>query len=404
MGIIQENNHNLGLFSKLPTRHTLSGLRRAADFVVAGIIIRESELFSRRAEMKRYFYRFCVVWLIPWMTILNCPLPSLAASTPSLSMKIQHNPVEEVTAGARIGLEAVVIDDSGVEVVRVYFRAAEAADYNFVSLSSTDNETFTGTLPAPENHSGSFHYLILVKNGNNQVVKTETFTVAVKNNDNAEAAAAENEPITVYTELQQVPAGIPGFNDNLVVDAIESSAKLGVVAGLYSSSAGTSTSGAVAAGTVTTSTTFSTSLIIAGVIAAGAVAGVAASGGGSGRGSGGGSEGGSDGGADSNDSVPTETSCSFTGNWYGNYSEIDCFGDAYNESWTGTVDAQCFFKGVAVEGFLSGQVDPATGSASLTGYDDVCGSISGSALFSGSSVSGSYSGSGSVGSFTGSRQ
>ena len=233
--------------------------------------------------MRQKCYRFCAMLLMPFMMVINCPMTGLAADAadvPEMNIKITHDPVKEATAGQRIPLEAKVVDEAGVEIVRAYFKAVEAAEFNFVVLTSSENDTYRGTLPAPANGVGAIDYLILVKNANNQVVKTQTYRITVADSDNAAAAVAKNDQITVYTELQEAPTEITGFSDNIAVDIVESGAKLGVVVGLYSTAtAGGSTSGAVAGGTVTASTSgVSTTAIVVGAVAGAAgAAAVAAS-------------------------------------------------------------------------------------------------------------------------------
>ena len=226
--------------------------------------------------MKKPLYRLCAAFLIPMIALLNCPLNAVAAPTPNI--EIEHDPVEEVTAGQRIDIEAEIEDESGVKTARVYFKAAEASDYSFVVLSSDDGESFTGTLPAPANGAGSIEYLILVQNNNDHVVKTQSYQVIVEDDDDAASAIAENDQIKVYTELEKAPTEITGFSDNIAIDVVESAAKLGVVAGLYSvATAGSSSSGATAAGTVTaTAGGISTTAVVLGVVATAAVVGGAA--------------------------------------------------------------------------------------------------------------------------------
>lgn len=227
--------------------------------------------------MRKTFYRICAAFLIPLMAVLNCPISAVSAETPAI--EIEHNPIEEATAGERIAIEVEIVDESGIKTARVYFKASEAAEYSFVVLESENGEDFTGTLPAPANGAGGFEYLILVQNGNNEVVKSQTYMVTVEDDDDAAEAIAENDQIQVYTELEQAPTEISGFSDNIAVDVVESAAKLGVVAGLYSAAtAGSSSSGAIAAGTVTATAggISTTALVIGGVVAAAAVGGAAA--------------------------------------------------------------------------------------------------------------------------------
>jgi hypothetical protein len=233
--------------------------------------------FLGEEKMRHKIYRFFAMLMMPFMVLLNCPVITLAADTElhEINIEIIHTPVEEAKAGQRIALEAEVNDEAGVEIVRAYFKAIEAAEFNFVVLTSTGDGTYTGTLPAPANGVGNIDYLILVKNARNIVVKTQTYRITVEDDDDAAQAIANNKQINVYTELQQAPTEITGFSDNIVIDVVESSAKLGAVVGIYSNiSTGGSTSGAVAGGTVAASTAgISTTAIVVGSIAAVAAAG-----------------------------------------------------------------------------------------------------------------------------------
>lgn len=229
----------------------------------------------------KLFLRLCVTFLIPMITVVNCPVRTVFAQT--LAMEIKRDPVKQVNAGQRIDIVFEIEDDSGIKTVRVYFKAMEGLDYSFIVLTSENGKDFVGTLPAPVNGAGTIEYLLLVQNGNNQVVKTQNYQVAIEDDDNAENPVAENQQLRVYTELEKEPEEITGFSDAIDIDLIESSAKLGVVAGLYNAGlAGSSTSSAVAAGTVTASTggISTTTAILGTVIAVAAVGGVAAASGG----------------------------------------------------------------------------------------------------------------------------
>ncbi len=224
--------------------------------------------------------------LLPMVCLLNVPLVAFAAEG-SVDTKIVHKPAKAFVSGQRIALEAEVKDPTGADVVRVYFKSVQATDYHFVAMANVGGNDYAGTLPAPAKGAGSIDYLILVKNGANQVVKSQTFRVDVKDSE-GEAVVADDK-VQVYTELAEAPQEIVGFSDNIVVDVVESAVKFGYVAGLYQgmevSSAVGAGAGATNAGTVAASTfAISTATMIgAGLVAAGV--GVAAAGGGGGGGS-----------------------------------------------------------------------------------------------------------------------
>ncbi len=249
--------------------------------------------------------------LTPFMMLLNYPVMAAEAGGGQQAAKpvteIMHKPVENVEAGKRITLYTEVSDPSGIDLVRIYFKAQDAADYSFVALKAVEKEEkslwekfkslnsdfngqgFAGVLPAPAKGAASFDYLVLIKNRANVVVKSQTYKVNVSDSDQAADAAAE--PVQVYTELNQAPSQITGFSDSMTIDIVESGSKLGAVAGLYSglSSGG---GGTVSGGTVAASSGgFTTTAAVVGSVAAVAVVGGVAAAAGGGGSSGGGSGG-----------------------------------------------------------------------------------------------------------------
>lgn len=361
--------------------------------------------------MFRRLKRSIALALTPLMVLINLPLVSFANDTESTT-EIFHKQIEAATAGERIKIYTEIADPAGVDLVRVYFKKTGEADFVFIKLdpvekadkslwesfknlgSSSSGSSYAGILPALANGSQSFEYLILVKTTANKVFKSQTYTVAV--NDSNHKVGVGAKPVQVYTELAEAPAEIAGFSDTIVIDIAESSAKFGVVAGLYSAltSGG---EGAVAGGTVAaTAGGYTTAAIVVGSVAAVAVVGgVAAVAGG------GGSSGSS---STTSTSTSTNTDCSFQGHWAGSYSETSCDNQDYGGSWTGTVDETCYFSAFENGGKLSGFINTSTGVATLSGSESGCGPLTGSASFSGSSVSGVFSGSGVSGSFSGTRQ
>lgn len=237
--------------------------------------------------MTRIFRHTLARLLVLTMVFLNCSAHAVSTNTEQIqpTTQIRHNPVDQLTAGERIVLYAEVADPNGVDVVRVYFKAVEDANYVFVPMEKTekglvdkfkqlgsdfDGGAYTATLPAPANGSGSVSYLFLVKNDDNIVVKSQTYDIPVKNSDKERQ---DLEPVRVYTEMNNIPQDLPGFSDNMVFDVVESSSKFGIVAGLYTTlSEGAADS--VAAGTVVASTSsMTTSAIVTASVAAIAVAG-----------------------------------------------------------------------------------------------------------------------------------
>ena len=218
----------------------------------------------------------------------------LSAEAMPVTTEVKHKPIKYFMPGSRIALDAKVSDESGVKLVRCYFQADEQAEYVFVPMSLTNDQDYRAILPAPANYTRKIRYLFLVVNGNQQVVKTQPFLVE-KAADISEPPAwqqvSESDGLSVYTELSQPPAALAGFSDSVTIDAVESSLRFGMVAGIYSASASASAgtaagaaAAATSAGSITATAGISTTVILATAagVAAGAGAIAAASGGGGG--------------------------------------------------------------------------------------------------------------------------
>lgn len=250
------------------------------------------------------------------MSRFNCTkyacLAVLAVSAALVSAQVQadvdieHKPVKKAKSGRRIPLSANVEDKThGVDLVRTYFKEQQETRYYFVPMALKDGK-FAGILPAPAFGTTFVDYLLLVKNGANEVVKSQNFTINV-DDDEAAAARLQQEPprdiridldqfeevkealeeepdtepnpdsrVRVNTELSDLPTSIPGFDDFIIMSRVPEAAALGV--GAATTTVAASTGGLSAA------------TIGLGALAVGGIAGgaVAAAGGGGDSGGGGG--------------------------------------------------------------------------------------------------------------------
>jgi len=232
---------------------------------------------------------------------------SLIASSVLADVEINLDPiVEDFVGGKRIVLNAVVDDKAGLDVIRTYFKSADAANYSFVPMTCQASECM-GTLPAPSASTKAINYLVLVKNKENKVYKTQTFKAMSlpKGSELPDYQKDLNDSIIkVKTELAKAPEMVTGFTDNVVIDTVQDTVRYGLVAGITGSGSsasaagaasltGTTSAGTVAAGAAGLSTT---AMVVGGVVAVGAGAGVASSGG-------------------SSDSSSTEECVDLTGTW-----------------------------------------------------------------------------------------
>lgn len=339
--------------------------------------------------------RFLAVMLTPFMIFMNCLAVTAQTvdgqSTATPATEIIHKPIESAISGKRIAVYAEVDDPKGIDIVRIYFKSIDAADYSFIPLNAVEREKkglfeafkslnanfngqgYAGILPAPAKGVKSFEYLILIKNGNNTTVKSQVYNVIVEESD--DETAVGKEPIQVYSESSQVPSEISGFKDNIVIDTVESGGKTGAVVGLYkglnskSGLAESESSTTIAASSGEFSTT---AIVISSVTAIAAVGGIAAL-----------SSGGSDSG--DGDSAGSLNAANILGTW--NYSSTNNYGctrqgtETYYEGGrlTRTGSGNCSF-GYYTDNVSSGTWSLSGSSLTLTGgdWDSRTFSVSGS--------------------------
>lgn len=198
------------------------------------------------------------------LVLVSVPLfnGGLGAQTPPRT-NISHSPVDTFIPGFRMQVKALVSDETGVMLVRCYFRAAGEAEYMFVDMPLVIGNEYSGTLPAPLESTEALEYILLAVNNDGVVVRTQLFS--------ARRAEGREKPvwqqvdsggeISINTELSRVPESIPGFDDNIVVNVMESAFRFGyVVEGIYkvSQMVGAAPVGAISGGTISATTTSGT--------------------------------------------------------------------------------------------------------------------------------------------------
>ncbi len=242
---------------------------------------------------------------------LIAPANVIIAADESVTTKITHKPDKTYYPGFRIRVTGEINDEAGVDIARCYFKAKDETEYLFVDMMPLEKSTYEGVLPAPWLGSEAVNYFLLVVNKNKKVVKTQTFEI--KEEDTEEAVeweeaknTAQSEDkldrvrkqlrkklrevyddkiddfqrfddeghLAVRTDAVQAPVQATGFSDKIIITAVDSSARFGLLP----------------AATVTAATGgISTAVILGGlaVAAAGGVAAASSSGGDSSSSSGG---------------------------------------------------------------------------------------------------------------------
>lgn len=166
-------------------------------------------------------------------------------------------------------------DDSGIDLVRIYFRTVGTTPYFFVPMVNISGDEFSGVLPAPLAMSRGMEYLFLVKNKNNQIFRTQTFRVKIKKSDTPTQPDTNQQPVEVSTETAVAPDSVEGFDAVLSIKTTAPAKKYGTLAGLYNSvSTGTLSKELIYGGLITAvEESSSTKTIIIGGVAAAALIG-----------------------------------------------------------------------------------------------------------------------------------
>lgn len=207
---------------------------------------------------------------------------------------IEHTAPEYLKPQYRSTLHVSIESSETYPTKRLYFKANDGANYNFVGISC-DADACEGTLPKATVQTESLEYLFLVVDKEKKVYKTQKYTVAFKSEGELPPNQQDQSsaPLLIMSEMEKAPKAIEGFSDDMVYDTVESSARFGIVAGIYTqitasgattaaATAGTTTatSGGTVAATTAATTGISTTTVIAtgAAVVAGAGAAVALSG------------------------------------------------------------------------------------------------------------------------------
>jgi len=211
----------------------------------------------------KYYQKKHFVTILFALFIFICPPPVFSQEINLVTTEIIHEPIEYFLPNNRILIETEIIDETGIKLVRCYFRADAADEFVFVPMKRLEENEYRAILPAPAGYSETIEYLFLALNTSNQVVKTQTFKVSKDDKKGVPEwqKSRQEGNIAIYTELSEAPETVAGFSDSMSVDVVESGARFGMVAGIYSTSAVASSGGATGAAAAASS---------AGTVAAGA--------------------------------------------------------------------------------------------------------------------------------------
>ena len=119
---------------------------------------------------------------------------------------IKHKPVKRANSGERIPIEAQITDVSepakSIRLVRVYFSADSGEIKHFVPLNEEEKgNQFSGLLPAPDVHTESVTYQILVVNDADEIQKSEELTIDIEADEEAAARLTSKDPTDLHVDV-----------------------------------------------------------------------------------------------------------------------------------------------------------------------------------------------------------
>ena len=294
-----------------------------------------------------------IILVIVFVIISIVELPqTIQATQEGTTTTIRHNPVESVNSGRRLFLSVTATDPNKIDIIRVYFRAQARPEYNYIALRNDVRSKYVGQLPAAAPDCKAIEYLILVKNGKNQLVKSQIYNVSVR--DSKISVSHPLSRVHIYTELTDTLEKLPGFSDIFSIKLVEPSLRYGAIAGLsdgtYPDTIATF-GGEVTASSATNGISTRTLAIGGATFFSVAVGGLAINYS-------------SNGDEESPPADETKSSCIYTGKWSGTWQETRNKTEKISGSWSGAVDNNCNFTSSIRN--TSGTVNPGTGEA-LTG-------------------------------------
>lgn len=160
--------------------------------------------------------------------------------------------IESFVPGYRINVKAKIADESGISVARTYFKSGDVVNFVFLPMECEDGFC-QATIPALSRDTKILNYAVLVKNGENEVYKTQTFTAEARDDDLLDfdyQSKDKSGKIEAKTENADAPNDLNTYSDNVTITTVEESQKLGTMATTLKSAsvAGGATTAAIVGG------------------------------------------------------------------------------------------------------------------------------------------------------------
>lgn len=129
----------------------------------------------------------------------------LVSSVAMAKVGIDHDPIKKSKSGKRIAVEAKIKDKkAGIGEVRAYFKSGYDTRFWFAPMRPAGGERWVGILPAPALGADTVEYRIYAVNGVDDFVKTELYTVKIKDDEDALARMQQKEPTDIEIDLDRI--------------------------------------------------------------------------------------------------------------------------------------------------------------------------------------------------------
>jgi hypothetical protein len=152
----------------------------------------------------------------PFATAILLSFSFMLPGTAAAEIEIDHDELDDVKSGERAELEAEVKEkggDAGIREARAYFKTRPANRFYFVPLISGNGEDYTGVFPAMAAGTEAFDYFILARSNSDEIVKTETWSVEVKDSKRALARMESKPPRNVKIDVDKIEESVDLVED-----------------------------------------------------------------------------------------------------------------------------------------------------------------------------------------------
>jgi hypothetical protein len=139
-----------------------------------------------------------------WLTkILLVCVPFLAFGSAHAAVEIDHKPLKKVSSGKRITIEAEITEPGGIRRALLYFNSDQEPLWHHVRMTGRDTR-YSGQILATDVTVKRLNYQFLVVYGDDEIQKSEVFTVKVKRDRKAAERLSQQEPTDIRIDVSSI--------------------------------------------------------------------------------------------------------------------------------------------------------------------------------------------------------